>query len=260
MSNGYLVKPVEKALRVLRCLAEERKPMTLTEICHHVRMPKTTVFRYLYTLCDAGFVEHDGETELYRLGLEAVSLGQRGSTQIQIRRLAVPYMQELREKFNETVNLGVLDGIHIVYIDMVESHHSLRMQARLGSRDPAYSTALGKAILAFLPETSLKQHLPAELSPQTARTMTSYDELTQNLMQVRHQGYALDREENEEGALCMGVPIFDGQGRVQTAISVSGPVSRLSTDVTERLARALVATSREISKRLGFYPPERSQT
>lgn len=250
--NGYLVKPVYKALQVLSCLEEARQPLTLTEICYRVRLPKTTVFRYLYTLCESGFVEHSPENELYWLGLTALKLGQAASSQLQVRTVALPYMHELRDRFNETVNLGVLDGQEIVYIEMVESHHALRLQARPGSRDSVHSTALGKAMLAFFPREQWPQYLPTRLEPLTPQTITSVADLQRNLLEVRARGYSIDDQENEIGARCVGAPIFDEGGRVHTAISVSGPVSRLPEALTLEVAEALVRTAEAISRQLGY--------
>ena len=165
----YVVKPVYKALQVLIALGDEHRPLTLTEVCHRVRLPKTTVFRYLQTLAQCGFVTHDRQEDMYHLGARLFELGQLAGQQLRIRDVALPIMVGLRDRFNETVNLGILDGYDIVYVEMVESHHSLRMQATLGSRDPAYSTALGKAMLAFIDEPT--RHLPARLTPRTLFSM-----------------------------------------------------------------------------------------
>ena len=251
MSDDYVVKPLYKALTVLRELGEEQSPLTLTEICHRVQLPKTTVFRYLYTLCACGFVEHDAERGLYYLGVETLRLGQLASSQLQIRRLALPHLIQLRDRFNETASLGVLDGPYIIYVEMVESRRFLRQQARLGSRDPVYATALGKAMLAFIPCEQWASHLPQRLEPRTHRTLTSHSALAQQLAAVRQQGYAVDEQENEEGAKCVGAPIFNGQGRIHAAISVSGPVTRLTEAVTCALSAALVQTAAAISQQLG---------
>jgi len=250
--DGYIVKPVFKALRVLQCLGEERRKMTLTEICHRVRLPKTTVFRYLYTLRECGFVAYDSNTDLYWLGLRLFELAQSVDEQLQIREIALPFMRQLRDRFNETVNLGMLDGQEVVYIEMIESRHSLRMQARLGSRDPVYSTSLGKAILAFTPEEQWPHHLPPEFLPKTSRTHKSFSTLKQDLLQIKARGYSLDREENEAGAHCVGAPIFDHLGQITAAISVSAPVSRLANGVAEEVAPAIVETAAAISRQLGY--------
>lgn len=252
MSGDYIVKPVQKALQVLLCLGEEQKPLTLTEICYKVRLPKTTVFRYLQTLCQDGFVSHDSASDTYRLGLRLFELGQLAGEQLRVRDVAWPYLQSLRDQFNETVNLGMLDGTEIVYIDMAESRHSLRMQARLGSRDPVYSTALGKAILAFTPQERWTLHLPTRLQPRTAQTQISREDLYSELLNTRTRGYAMDQGENEEGTRCIGAPIFDHSGQVLYALSLSAPASRVDESQLSAIAAAIVETAATVSQRLGY--------
>lgn len=249
----YLVKPVYKALQVLIALGDEHRPLTLTEICHLVRLPKTTVFRYLQTLRHCGFVNHDRQADMYHLGARLFELGQLAGQQLRIRDVALPIMADLRERFNETVNLGILDDFDVVYVEMVESHHSLRMQATLGSRDPAFSTALGKAMLAFLDEP--ERHMPARLMPRTVFTIHTRSGVLQSLAQIREQGYAVDDQENEDGARCVGAPIFEYPGRVAAAISVSAPASRLGREQVGEVAAAVVAAAEAISRQLGHVGP-----
>lgn len=252
----YVVKPVYKALQVLIVLGSERRPLTLTEICHRVRLPKTTVFRYLQTLAACGFVTHDRSEDVYQLGARLFELGQLAGQQLRIRDIALPLMVALRDRFNETVNLGILDGADIVYVEMVESHHALRMQATLGSRDPAYATALGRAMLAFMDETSRRRHLPAKLVARTVYTVHTRPQLERVLREVEKVGYALDDQENEDGARCVGAPIFEYPGRVVAALSVSAPTARLRPELLDEVAAAVTRTAAAISRQLGHAPPD----
>jgi IclR family acetate operon transcriptional repressor len=253
MTNSYIVQPVYKALQVLRCLGEERRELALSEICYRVDLPKTTVFRYLQTLCACGFLMHDPNTDLYRIGLRVWELGQSVHEPLRIREIALPAMRELRDRFNETVNLGVLDGLDVVYLEIIESRRSLRMQAQLGGRDPVYSTALGKAVLAFKHEDQWPLHLPRELAPRTERTVTAPDKLRQSLVRVRECGYAFDDEENEDGARCIAAPIVNHAGQVLAAISLSAPASRMSDRLVAKVAAATKETAALISQRMGHH-------
>lgn len=250
-SAHYVVKPVFKALQVLVVLGDEPTPLTLTEICHRVRLPKTTVFRYLQTLATTGFVRHDREQDVYHLGPRLFELGRRAGRQLRIRDVAMPVMVELRDRFNETVNLGILEGMDVVYVEMVESRHALRMQATLGGRDPAYSTSLGKAILAFLPETERRQHLPARLTARTVQTIKTKAALAHALEEVRATGYAVDEQENEAGARCIGAPVFEYPGRVAAAISIAAPTTRLRHEMIPEVAAVVMESAALISRRLG---------
>ncbi len=259
MANDYVVKPVYKALQVLQLLGEERREMSLTEVAYRVGLPKTTVFRYLYTLDACGFVVHDPETDLYRLGFRIWELGQLEEKWLRIREVALPRMEELRNHFNETVNLGVVDGTEIVYLEMVESRRSLRMQARLGSRDPIYTTALGKAMLAFMPPEQWSTHLPPQLVPRTSRTETTLVELHKSLAQARELGFAIDHGVKEEDSCCIGAPIFDHRRVVIAAVSLSAPATRLPRRMERQAATMVMQTAHAISLRLG-YPDEAQQS
>ena len=201
MPDDYIVKPVAKALRVLEYVVEEGREMALTEIAYHVRLPKTIAFRYLQTLHRAGFVFYDPRSDRYRTGVRIWALAQSKGGQSVLREAALPIMRGLRDRFNETINLAELDGQDMVYIEMVESRRSLRMLAKIGSRDPAYCTAVGKAILAALPEEVLQKHLPTKAHPRTTRTLTVPAALEAELTATQRRGYAIDRGEN-----CAGSP------------------------------------------------------
>ncbi len=251
MADTYIVKPVYKALQVLLALAEANRPLTLTEVCHTLRLPKTTVFRYLQTLRASGFVMLDDDGNQYRLGVRLWELGQLAGSNIPVREIAMPYLYELRDQFNETINLGILDGKDVVYLEMAESRLSLRTQARLGGRDPIYSTGLGKAILAFLPEEQWPYHLPARLTARTGNTLTTLAALRRDLADSRGRGYAIDRGENEDGAYCLAAPIFNQRNRAMAAISLSAPANRLQEQQKPVIAVALCTAAAAISRRLG---------
>jgi IclR family KDG regulon transcriptional repressor len=249
-NSNYLVKPVDKALQVLTTLAENGRELSLKEICARTRLPKTTAFRYLYTLSTHGYVTHDAEADLYRLGPRSWQLGQSAGRYGRLLEVALPLMQQLRDHFDETVNLAVLNQTEIVYLGMVESRRALRMQAQIGSQDPAYSTSLGKAILAHLPTEQQSSHLPAQLAPRTGQTLTSLSALQHELELTRQRGFAVDHGENEEGACCIGAPIFDRHGRVMAAISVAAPASRLPDSAIPTVARAVIETAQTIAAAL----------
>jgi IclR family acetate operon transcriptional repressor len=249
-NSNYLVKPVDKALQVLSLLAEAGRDLSLKEVCIRTGLPKTTAFRYLYTLATHGYVSHDGNADLYRLGPRSWQLGQSPGQYGRLLEVALPVMQGLRDRFDETVNLGVLNHTDIVYLGMVESRRALRMQAQIGSQDPAYATSLGKAILAFLPAEQWLAHLPVRLTSRTDRTLLTRPALRQELELTRQRGYALDQGENEEGACCIGAPIFDRQGRVIAAVSLSAPSSRLPTNRIEEVAGAVIQTAGNIAAAL----------
>ncbi len=252
VSNAYVIKPVLKAMRVLKCLGDAGRELPLVEISRIVALPKPTVYKYLQTLIEAGFVLYDVECECYWLGPNAWSLGRTVDPSLRVREVARPIMQQLRDRFGETINLGVLHGDEVVYLEMALSRQALRMQATIGSHDPAYTTSLGRAMIAFMPQERWRQHIPRQMQKRTARTIVDHAGLHAELLATRKRGYALEREENEAGALCIGAPIFDQDANVIAAVSLSAPASRVSPSVEGEVGAAVLQAAREISDRLGY--------
>jgi DNA-binding IclR family transcriptional regulator len=249
IDGKYIVLPVYKALQVLMMLSERGK-LSLKEVYLELAMSKAQAFRYLQTLCASGFAEHDEDTGLYHLGLRSWELGQSSTRYAKLLELALPYMEDLRDRFNETVNLGTVSGSKVIYLGMVESSHSLRMHATIGSFDPVYTTSLGKAILSFYPEDTWTAHVPEKLVPITHRSITTREALWKELHATKERGYSLDEGENEIGACCVGAPLFDRQGRVVAAVSLSAPSSRLQGNFIHDAAKAVMTTAEAISQRL----------
>ncbi|MGL4611056.1 MAG: IclR family transcriptional regulator [Trueperaceae bacterium] len=249
IDEKYIVLPVYKAFQVLTMLSERGK-LTVKEVYIDLDISKAQAFRYLQTLCASGFAEHDPDTGFYQLGLRSWELGQSTTRYAKLLELAMPHMESLRDRFNETINLGTMKGSNIIYLGMVESSHSLRMHATIGSVDPVYSTSLGKAMLAFYPEETWERYIPERLTARTYKTITSHQELLESLRLTRSRGYSLDDGENELGACCVGAPLFNKRGEVVAAISLSAPESRLQGGFLEEATKAVIATAHAISQRL----------
>ena len=245
----YVIAPLYRGLQVLSLLAE-RGEINVKNAYQALNVSRAQAFRYLQTLKVSGFADYDEETSLFRLGLRSWELGRAVSPYDGLLGLAQPFMENLRTRFNETVNLGVRDGGDVVYLGIVESTHSLRMHATVGAPDPLYSTSLGKAVLAFTPEETWAKLIPERLVAKTVRTITSHEALLENLRLTRERGYSLDDGENELGAYCVGAPIFDRYSGVVAALSVSAPETRLQGEFLEETIKAVVSTAAAISQRL----------
>lgn len=255
MSNeGYIVKPVHKAFEVLQCVAHAHEGLSLGEICRRLELPKTTAYRYLYTMEHQGFVMHDPLNHVYRVGVRVWEIGHAAGRDSALCQAALPRMRHLRRTFDETINLAVLDGAEVLYLAMVESRRTLLMQAKAGGRDPAYSTALGKAILAFILDEQVRQILPFCLVPRTSSTHTSLNSLRRELELTRRRGYARDESENEEGALCIAAPIFGSDDQPIAAVSLAAPASRLGGALEKKVACAILDAAQAISATLGYRP------
>jgi IclR family acetate operon transcriptional repressor len=241
----YVVKPVRKALQLLDVLEAEGRALTLSEVAERAALPKTTAFRYLYTLRAAGLVAQPEGAEAYAVGHRLAVSPARDRAILGLKQAALPEMQKLQRRFNETVNLGIVEGGAVVYLAMVGSTRSLRMEAAVGARDPLHSTSLGKAILAARPPGHQADDLPPRLARRTAQTLTTRAALAGDLAATAQRGYALDLEENEVGAHCVAAAIPNSAPAA--AISISGPVQRLPVETLPRLGAALVQAAAAIA-------------
>jgi IclR family acetate operon transcriptional repressor len=248
------VPALQKGLRVLELLAEAG-PSTMAEVQRGAGLNKTMTFRLLRVLAESGYVEHDSASHRYRLGLRLLALGSAVSRGREIVAIATPHLIAIRDELGETVNLGILDGVSVVYLAMQEGQQGLRMAARAGGRDPLHTTGLGKAMVAFLPATERSAAMAGlSLSRHTSRTIVDPDTFARALDETRRSGYAIDDEENEVGARCVGVPVLDGTGRPIAGMSVSGPTGRMTDDDLPAIAERLWRSSRAISRAMGFEP------
>jgi DNA-binding IclR family transcriptional regulator len=229
---------VEKTFAVLEAMSELGRRATLKEITEATGLPKPTLYRILQTLVKLGYVDQDHARSLYGLTLRMYELG-RGDGFDEVRQRALPAMEALHQQFNETVNLGVLQGTQIMYIHYIETTNSLRWQVRPGMRDPFHCTALGRAIAAFLPEAR-RQRLLERLvvKPRTAASPRDRAAVEAILDETRKRGWALDDEENDSGVVCFGVPLLE-DGVPVAGLSVSVVKSRLTPQLRSNLVAAL---------------------
>jgi IclR family acetate operon transcriptional repressor len=257
-SSRYTIRVLAKALDVLEVLVGESGGLELTELARRLNMPKSSAFRSLVTLEQRGYVERAPESDRFRLGVKLFELGSAVAANFDVRDVARPLMQYLRERFHETVNLGVLHDGLVVYLDIVESTRSIRMAAQPGRHDMAHSTSLGKALLAHLTDQEVEAIVGRHgLQAFTPRTVTTLRALKAELRRVRERGYSMDDIENEPGVRCVGASILNHQGRAVAAISVSGPADRMTHERVDAIAAELVIGTRQISQRLGYKEPSR---
>jgi IclR family KDG regulon transcriptional repressor len=236
----YTVQPILKALRLLEGIASKRHDVTLTEVARDFGLPKTTAFRYLHTLVQAGFVRHDAKHDRYGVGprLAMLAEGERGLAKL--RQAARPQMERLANEFNATINLAISSGLDIVYVEMVRGSRFPAIRAKVGEHHPLHSTAVGKAILAFLPPGERSAIIEAPLNEMTTRTIQSRAALRRQLGQMLKTGYSLDREETESGVSCIGVPILDDRNY---------PIAAMSLATGDRQLMALLdSASRELQR------------
>jgi DNA-binding IclR family transcriptional regulator len=248
-----VVHSVVRALTLLDTMAVQGRAIGIADLSKRVRLHVSTVHRLLATLISRGYVKQDPETGKYALGLRAFLLGEAYRQQMDLRRVVHPALQRLAQTTGETANLVVMDREEAVYLDKAESPQSVRFFSRIGHRAPLYCTAVGKVLLAWLPPGEQEETLGRlTLAPLTRNTITEAEALRQELQRVAAQGYALDREECEEGASCVAVPLRDHSGLVVAALGISAPTVRLTEAKREQLILLLQEEGRGLSQELGY--------
>ncbi len=240
--SAYQIRAVARVCEILNRLAAARQGVTLGEIAQLTGLPKSSVFRYMATLESFRYVEHDDGT--YRLGSAVAPL--QASHLDRLIAMARPYLEKLRDLLGETINLGRLEGSHVIYLDIVESRSGVRLSARPGTRDPIHSTAMGKAIASQLPEDQVRALLDPRLPRLTDHTITSPEDYLAELEKVRAEGYAIDDMENEPDGRCVAVPLPIG---LDVALSQSAPASRLPMFDVPQVARALHEAADQLTAR-----------
>jgi DNA-binding IclR family transcriptional regulator len=253
--DGYYVRAVVRATEILELIRTSDGGASISELTGGSGLAKASVFRMLRTLEGTGLVERIPGTDLYRLGVRCLEFGQGYLEQVDLRQDALPVMEGLRSRFNETVHLGVLDDqLRLVYLEKLETTHAVGlMMSRVGRTAPSFCTGLGKALLAGQADDVVDALSDSgQLRRYTDATICEPAPLRAELGRIRERGYSLDLEEHERGVRCVAAAIGGPDGRPVAAISIAGPAERLpERQLRGELARAVTAAVREVSHRLG---------
>ena len=237
--SGPAVKSAARTVELLEYLAKNQRLHSLGELQESLAYPKSSMYVLLRTLVDLGWVETDPTGTRYRIGLRALLVGTTyidGDAAVAAAREVLDW---LAHETGETIHFARLDGRDVVYLATRESRHYLRLFSRVGRRLPAHTTSLGKALLAERTDAELVELLPTTLEALTEHTVVDRASLLADLGRARKRGYAIDREENTEGLLCVGVALrYDRPAR--DAISCSVPTARMTATRQREIADALL--------------------
>lgn len=221
---------------------------SLTDVAARTGLDPATLLRYLGQLTERGWTERDPLTKRYRLGPQAIALGNAATVARPIRQEARAHMARLVQAYGETANLAMRQGDDLVIVDAVESTQSIKRGAQIGQRDTWHNSSVGKAVLAQLTRSEAEALIgPGPFSRATEHTITDPQQLFDQLAEIRRTGFATDLEEAEVGLRCVGVAIRDADGSPRFALSVSGPATRLTRALIAEIGKELVAVSREVS-------------
>ena len=240
------VQSIERAFGLLEMMADAGGMMGLSQLAAASGLPLPTIHRLVRTLVDLGYLRQEPSRQ-YVLGPKLIRLGESSSNMLSV--WARPHLARLVDEFGESANLAMLDGDQIVYLAQVQSRHSMRMFTEVGRRVLPHCTAVGKAILAQLPETEVRELLQRTGMPKhTESTITDADAFMAQLRKAQQNGYATDEGEQELGVRCVAVAVPDVPSRL--AMSISGPGGRMSEDLVEHAVPLLTQAAKALSEDL----------
>lgn len=253
VSDESTLRTLEKGLAILEELAAAgRQGTSAADLGRRLGLHRTTVGRFLGTLTRRGYLEQVSSTDHYRLGYKALVLASATIAGLSLREIGAPILEDLNRATCETVHIVVLDQGDVVTIDRLEAEHPITLRTHIGARRPAYCSATGKAMLAYLPEPTVDEILARGMPTLTSRTLTDPLALKAQLQEVRIRGYALDDEEFVDGIRCIAAPIFDFSGRPAGALSLSAPTMRVDLERLTELAVLVTEGARRLSRQLGY--------
>ena len=239
---------VGKALSVLDRIASYGRPVRFGELLTESDMPKATLYRFVQTLTNQGMLQYDPDRQTYAPGLRLVRLAHAAWAQSSLAPVARPHIDALSTETGETIHLAQLDHAQVLYVDKRNARDPIEMFSQAGKVGPAYCTGVGKAMLAFLPDTELDSVLAQQSWHRfTAHTHGRPESLRAELAEIRKDGFSFDREEHETGIICVAVPILNSHSHPLGALSVTGTTQRTSLDALRRLGPRLQQAAEAIA-------------
>jgi len=246
------ITSVQRALIILKHMAAASNGVGVRELARTLGYSPAVVQKSIQALVSQGFAQQDSDTERYHLGPAALQVGLAGLARLEIRQVARPYMEKLAATTAETVLLGIRQGDVAIYIDKVRSPVEFRLDPPVGAPRPFNCTAVGKVLLAYLPDAEVERLARQGAFEQaTPNSITDLTLLRLELARVRERGLALDLEEYLFGAMCLAAPVRNYDSAVVAAIALAGPAQRMA-QAQDELARKLLACANDVSAALGY--------
>jgi DNA-binding IclR family transcriptional regulator len=250
------LQSVERAIAILKLFSLAKPEWGVSEMGREMKLHKSTVSRLLKTLEQGGLLSRNPDTERYQLSINLIGLAAQVVSLIDVRQVARPWMQQLAEMCQETVNLSILEAGQVVNLEQsLPQSHEIKSISWVGRRMSPHCTAAGKVFLAYLSQTELDRVLPKKLERFTPRTITTLVALQQELARVRELGYAVACEELEEGLNAIATPLYNHQSQVTASLNIAGPAYRVTPETFPKLAAQLKDVTAKISGQLGYRQP-----
>jgi IclR family transcriptional regulator, pca regulon regulatory protein len=261
MQDRDYIKSLEKGIHLISLISQHGSPLRLEDLVKRSGMKKTSCFRILQTLTRSEFVVRAGDDASYFVGPKLISIGLSAFDRMGIREAALPFMKDIRLRTGTTVNLAVLSGPEVIFVERLQSAYIVETNLRVGSRISAHVSSLGKAMLAFLPDAEVDPILDVlHFEKKTPKTITSVSALKQELREIRRRGFALNNEELEKGLFGIAAPLRNYSGAAVAAMNISFPLLRHSKkEAIEKFCPLVLDACRNISLSLGFQesqPPQ----
>ncbi len=251
--SEYAVQAVSNAIDILELLGDSDNELSITDIVSTLNLTRSNVNKLLATLEMLGYVEHNRYTGNFRLGVKTFQISQAYINKLNLIEISIQVLQQLKNDTNESAYISVLREGNVVYLNVVETEQAVRVLPRIGNVGPAYATATGKAQLAFYDPMELEKLYSGEFKKITPNTIKNFDQLKDELDEIKRNGYAVDNEEYELGVRCVGAPIKDFMGNIIAGISVSAPSERMPMDsVRDSVAPMVLESAKVLSKKFGY--------
>lgn len=250
------VKSVARAFTLVEAMTKIGREVSITELSRFLGWPKSTVHGILSTLRDYRYVEQSPDSGFYRLGVRFFEVGNMVARSWDIQAVAPPHMHRLNAWLGEMIQLAKEDDGQVLYLYKVDSQRVMRSIAEIGDRLPMYCTGLGKVLLAYKSPAEAKSILKRwGMVQMTGQTITTLPEMEQELYKIRQQGFAMDDREMIEGLRCAAAPVWDREGNVRYAVSVSGMYSNMQETHLKEVLQGVLQCARDISREMGYMEP-----
>lgn len=248
---------VAKAFDLLEYFTANQPEWGVRELAAKVGANPSTTYRLMATLENIGALRKDRSSDKYSLGLKLFELGNRVALQDAFINFTHPALEKVAAEIKETVHLGILRGGEVFMVDKIESPMGLKLNSAVGTTSPAYCSGIGKTLLAYLAEKEKLERLKSiSLKAKTKYTITNKNKLIKELNHIKTKGYAIDREELEEGLICVAVPVFNTNDDVVAALSAAGPANRFRQEAIGDYVAILQKGAEDIKNKIGNFQSE----
>jgi IclR family transcriptional regulator, acetate operon repressor len=251
--NKQRIQSLDRGLQILEFVASKEQPAKLAELAALLGVEKSSAQRLAGTLADRGYLIKDSETQGYALHDRIFELASKLAPQRRIQECARKFLRELAQKTGETAHLAIRGHDAILFLDHEYGNHTVAVTSQSGSSEPFHCTALGKALMAELSETEIRDLIKGlEFKRYTPKTITRLDKLVEQCRKILKNGWAVDDEEYRLGVRCIATAVRDFRGKVVAAIGISGPLERMTDPTMEKFGNLVKECGMKLSKELGF--------